>query len=123
MQLEYLIWELETSYKAVLSTLKSTDSVKEASDAVLLQFEKPADQSAAVQKKRTEYSQKYYDTFAGGGNNMAYSNSPLVDYTKISPNRNSPRNNKIKKITIHHMAGNMSVESCGASFARSSRQA
>ena len=44
------------------------------------------------------------------------SNSSLVNYTKISPNSNNPRNNKIKKITIHHMAGNLSVESCGNVF-------
>lgn len=51
------------------------------------------------------------------------SNSPLVSYTKISPNSNNPRNNTIKKITIHHMAGNLSVETCGNVFASTSRQA
>lgn len=45
------------------------------------------------------------------------SNSPLVSYTKISPNSNNPRNSKIKKITIHHMAGNLTVEVCGNVFA------
>lgn len=34
------------------------------------------------------------------------SNSPLVTYTKISPNRNSPRNHVIDTITIHCTAGN-----------------
>lgn len=51
------------------------------------------------------------------------SNSPLVNYTKISPNRTSPRNHKIDRITIHHMAGNLTVEQCGNVFAPSSRQA
>lgn len=51
------------------------------------------------------------------------SNSPLVSYTKISPNRNSPRNNAIKKITIHHMAGNLTIETCGNVFAAPSRGA
>lgn len=51
------------------------------------------------------------------------SNSPLVDYTKISPNSTNPRNHKIDSIVIHHMAGNLSVESCGQVFAASSRQA
>lgn len=50
------------------------------------------------------------------------SNSPLVDYTKISPN-SSARTAKISKITIHHMAGNLSVESCGNVFQTTSRQA
>lgn len=44
------------------------------------------------------------------------SNSKLVTYTKISPHKTSPRNAKIKKITIHHMAGKLSVEECGEVF-------
>lgn len=51
------------------------------------------------------------------------SNSPLISYTKISPNKNSPRKYPISKITIHHMAGDLSVEQCGNIFAPSSRQA
>lgn len=51
------------------------------------------------------------------------SNSSLVDVTIISPNRNSPRNDSIKKITIHHMAGNLTVEQCGNLFAKTSRAA
>lgn len=50
------------------------------------------------------------------------SNSSLVNYTKISPNK-STRNGKISKITIHHMAGNLTVERCGEVFAPTSRQA
>ena len=50
-------------------------------------------------------------------------NSSLVDYTKISPNSTNPRNKSISKITIHHMAGNLTVEACGSIFASSSRQA
>lgn len=44
------------------------------------------------------------------------SNSKYVEYTKISPHRNSPRKDKIRKITIHHMAGNLSLETCGNVF-------
>lgn len=51
------------------------------------------------------------------------SNSKLVNYTKISPNRTSPRQNTIQKITIHHMAGNLSVETCGGVFAKATAQA
>ena len=51
------------------------------------------------------------------------SNSPLVNYIKLSPNMNAPRKNAIKKITIHHMAGNASIESVGEMFARPSRAA
>jgi len=41
---------------------------------------------------------------------MAFTNSPLATYTRVSPNRNSPRNQPITKITIHHMAGVLSLE-------------
>lgn len=51
------------------------------------------------------------------------SNSSMVVYTKISPNKNSPRNDKIRKITVHHMAGNLSIERCGDIFANSDREA
>lgn len=51
------------------------------------------------------------------------SNSGLVVYTKISPNKSSPRNHAIDTITIHCMAGNASIESCGNLFADASRQA
>lgn len=51
------------------------------------------------------------------------SNSKLICYTKLSPNCNKPRNHKIDKITIHHMAGNLTVEQCGNVFAPLSRQA
>ena len=44
------------------------------------------------------------------------SNSKMVVYTKISPHRNSPRNHKIDTITIHHMAGNLTIEQCGNVF-------
>lgn len=52
---------------------------------------------------------------------MSYSS--LVEYVKISPNKTSPRDHKIDTITIHCMAGNLSIETCGNVFAPSSRQA
>lgn len=51
------------------------------------------------------------------------SNSNLVNYIKLSPNCNKPRKARIDKITIHHMAGNLSVEACGEIFAKPGRQA
>lgn len=51
------------------------------------------------------------------------SNSPLVDYTKISPNKTVNRNHKIDTITIHCVVGQASVETLGAIFAPTSRQA
>ena len=63
-QLGFLMQELSSDYKAVLSTLQSTGSVKAASNVVLLKFERPADQSVAVQNARTKIGQAYYDKYA-----------------------------------------------------------
>jgi hypothetical protein len=52
-----------------------------------------------------------------------FTNSPLVDYVKISPNKTSPRNHKIDTITIHCVVGQCSVETLGNIFAPTSRQA
>ncbi len=51
------------------------------------------------------------------------SNSPLVSYTKISPNRTSPRKQAIDTITIHCVVGQCSVETLGNIFAPATRQA
>jgi flagellum-specific peptidoglycan hydrolase FlgJ len=44
------------------------------------------------------------------------SNSPLVSYTKISPNKNSPRNHAIDTITIHCVVGQCTAEGLGDWF-------
>ena len=63
MQLGFLCKEL-SSYTAVLKTLKAATTVKEASDIVLTQFERPADQSDAVKIKRAGHGQGYFDKYA-----------------------------------------------------------
>lgn len=65
MQLEFLYKELSENYKSVLSILKTATSILQASNVVLLKYEKPADQSEAAQNKRASYGQKYYDKYAG----------------------------------------------------------
>ena len=54
-QMEFLAYQLSTSYKAVWTTLQTAKSVLEASNAVLLKFERPADQSETAQQKRASY--------------------------------------------------------------------
>lgn len=51
------------------------------------------------------------------------SNSPLVSYTRISPNKTAPRNHKIDTITIHCAVGQCTVETLGNIFAPTSSQA
>ena len=87
-QMEFLAHQLSTSYKSVWTTLQTATSILEASNAVLLKFERPADQSVNVQNKRAEYGKVYYDKYAtkkeevkieipeeGGNGKMKYSSS------------------------------------------------
>ena len=126
MQLNFLWKELSDGYRGVINVLMNATSVVEASNTVLLQFERPADQSASVQLKRAEYGQAYYDKYANRnqeGGSVVMSNSSLVSYTKISPNKSSPRNHSIDRISIHCVVGQCSVETLGNIFAPTSRQA
>jgi len=64
MQLEFLLKELKEGYnKTCYTPLMSAKSVLEASNIILLKFERPANQGESVQAKRASYGQKYYDMF------------------------------------------------------------
>ena len=54
---------------------------------------------------------------------MANKNSPLVSYTKLSPNHSGQRKQPIDTITIHCVVGQCSVETLGNIFAPASRKA
>jgi hypothetical protein len=51
------------------------------------------------------------------------SNSGMVSYTRISPNKSVPRNHAIDKITIHHAAGTYGLYTLGKIFADPARKA
>lgn len=51
------------------------------------------------------------------------SNSPLVSYTRLSPNHSGKRQHIIDTVSIHCMAGNATVKTCGAIFADPARNA
>lgn len=54
---------------------------------------------------------------------MAYTNSPMVSYTKLSPNHSGQRTHSIDRITPHCVVGQCSVETLGNIFLPVSRQA
>lgn len=56
-------------------------------------------------------------------NQVVQRNSPLIEYAYLSPNADFPREGEIKKITIHHMAGEMTLEECGKMFGNHDRSA
>lgn len=62
---DFLWQELSGTYKGVLSVLKTASSVREASDKVLHDFERPKNQSEAVEEKRAGYGMDYYNLYSG----------------------------------------------------------
>lgn len=54
---------------------------------------------------------------------MAYTNSSLVSYTKLSPNHSGQRTHSIDRITPHCVVGQCSVETLGNIFLPTSKQA
>lgn len=54
---------------------------------------------------------------------MGYTNSPLVAYTKLSPNHSGQRTMKIDRITPHCVVGQCTAEGLGDWFYKSSTQA
>ena len=102
------------SVKGVTDPLTYLENIKAAGYATSLKY--VANLIAVIEK----YNLTQYDQVES---EEVMSRSPLVDYVKISPNSTNPRKDKIKKITIHHMAGNLSVESCGNVFQNKNREA
>lgn len=54
---------------------------------------------------------------------MAYTNSKLISYTKLSPNHSGTRTHSIDRITPHCVVGQLSAESICGCFTSPSRQA
>ncbi|MBO6178549.1 MAG: N-acetylmuramoyl-L-alanine amidase [Selenomonadaceae bacterium] len=81
MQLEFLWAELLDSYVSLVNALMDAQSVKQASDAFLLDFERPADQSEGQKARRAGYSQEFYEDYAGkaGDANMSEKRYNTVD--------------------------------------------
>lgn len=131
MQVDFLIGELMASYPSVLNVLKTAVSIREASDCVLTQYERPADQSESVKAKRAAYGEDLMKQLLGGNTItegkeeiiVGYTNSPLVSYTKLSPNHSGKRTHAIDRITPHCVVGQCSVETLGNIFAPTERQA
>lgn len=50
-------------------------------------------------------------------------NSPLTDYVYLSPIADFPREDAVRKITVHHMAGDLTLERLGGMFSDGDRRA
>lgn len=85
-------------------------------DTVMEWMNQDMDEETSSGLGNDESSETYPEGVGGG-----FTNSPLVSYTRMSPYKNSPRNQPITKIIIHHMAGVASVESFGEIVTRPGR--
>ena len=79
MQLDFMWKELQ-GYTSVMKVLKSATSVREASDAILTGYERPADQGESVQVKRADFGKTYYDWYVSGT-----TAAPTVKEDKFTP--------------------------------------
>ncbi len=117
IHMNFLMQELNAGYKPLLNILRTSNSVSECSNAFMLQFERPANQSVENQNKRVSYGQEFYNKFCKkGGTTMGYTNSPLVDCVKMSPNHSGKRTHRIDHITPHCVVGQCSAERIGDCF-------
>ena len=65
MQLANLKNEFDTNYKGVWNELMASTSVFDASNVMLLKFERPQNQTVENQERRAKVCQGYYDKFHG----------------------------------------------------------
>lgn len=83
MQLCFLVKELKELYtNSVYNVLRKATSVLEASNAVLLNFERPANMNASVQATRARYGQTYYDRYASGASSNKSEVKGMIEFKK-----------------------------------------
>lgn len=79
-QLEFLLIELK-QYKDVWAILQTTKSIKQASDVILTQFERPADQSETMKDTREKYSRIFFEKYVDREKYKVSPTSPFYDKT------------------------------------------
>ena len=68
MQVDFLLEELNDYYRRVLNVLMISNNIKECSDIVLTQFERPRNQSEEVKNKRYQLSLDIYKKYKNNDN-------------------------------------------------------
>lgn len=124
MQLDFLAQEIK-GYGSVWTALTTASSIRAASDAVLLQYERPANQSEQVRQSRAALGQGVYDRCKNVSqvvqvpdliseiqNEVLTISRLATSHVEFGTINSNPRKNKVSKITIHHMAGVMTGVGC-----------
>lgn len=83
MQLCFLAKELKELYtNSVYNVLRKATSILEASNAVLLNFERSANMSTSIQATRARYGQIYYDRYASGASSNKSEVKGMIEFKK-----------------------------------------
>lgn len=111
MQLDYIWKELKESYKTAYNAIISAKNIREASDVIMLKYEKPANTSEAMKQRRANYGEKFYNTFAklpdNSGEKMPKTSSKKVVITTDKVNlragngTNFPRVSQVNKNAMY----------------------
>ena len=118
-QVEWCIYELKVVFKEVYEGLKTAKSVKEASDLVLTQYEKPKNQSEANKERRAKIGEELYEELVGGdpnGGQNGVVKSPLTDLVMLSSYIYGRRTHAIDRISPHCYVGQVTIERIGKGF-------
>lgn len=108
MQLEFM-WKEMQGYSSMMKVLKDATSILEASNAVLLQYERPADQSVSVQNKRAGFGKKYYDMFVKKETAFDEGDIVKITGTQYYGGNAVPSWVKAKNWVVHSISGNRVV--------------
>ena len=83
---EQFFWQEIRGYKDLMEILRTTTSVKEASDAVMTMYEQPGDQSDTAKKRRSDKAQEFYDRFAKKPQEEATQPVPGLPFVDVPEN-------------------------------------
>lgn len=79
---DYLLYELKKDFKSVYNTLVSASSIRDASDKVLHDFERPANQTVENEIARANLGITIYNTFSGS-EPVSPETAPLKNLSKF----------------------------------------
>lgn len=81
LAIDYTLYELQTNYQSVYNILTNATSIKEASDAVLHDYENPAEQGPEVEDYRASLGRKIYNLYSS---TSPYSKLPIWLYFQFN---------------------------------------
>lgn len=106
MQVDHFVKMMKENYTAIWAALASAKTVREASDVVLLKFERPADQSEAVRVKRAGYGEEFLARYG----EAASPTTPATDQQKETVQISATHAKYINSTRTHYISNSGSDE-------------